>query len=71
MSVSKKKLKINGALYKFDSHFTVFSLLDYLGFNTELIVIDYNGSILPKEFWGQTPLKSNDNLEILTVAGGG
>jgi len=46
-------------------------LLNYLGFNTALIVVDYNGSILPKEFWSCTTLQTNDTIEILTVAGGG
>lgn len=43
----------------------------YLNFNTNLIVIDYNGSILQKEFWHKTNIKPNDNIEILTIAGGG
>ena len=37
----------------------------------ELIVVDYNGVILQKEFWSKTTLKANDSLEILTIAGGG
>ena len=64
-------LAINGVNYRFSGSFTVLSLLKYLGFNTTLIVIDFNGTILSKEFWSQTQLKSNDNLEILTLAGGG
>ena len=71
-SFAKKKTAIiNGKTYKYTGSFTILSLLEYLGFKTNLIVIDYNGTILQKEFWSHTALKQNDNLEILTVAGGG
>lgn len=58
-------------MYTFQVQFTVDSLLVYLGFNLDLIVIDYNGTVLQKEFWKQTYLNANDTIEILTVAGGG
>jgi sulfur carrier protein len=67
----KNTIVINGEVYKYETSFTVFSLLEYLGFQTDLIVVDYNGTILQKEFWGQTKIGINDTLEILTVAGGG
>lgn len=68
---TKMDLTINGERYKYTNSFTVFSLLKYLGFNKNLIVVDYNGTILQKEFWDKTYLKTHDSLEILTVAGGG
>ena len=71
MDFSLKLLTINGKRYKYKYSFTVLSLLTYLGFKTDLIVVDYNGTILQKEFWPQTRINSNDMLEILTVAGGG
>lgn len=71
MSLVKQTLTINGKGYKYKTAFTIFSLLTYLGFKTDLIVIDYNGTILQKEFWAQTKLEGGDTLEILTVAGGG
>lgn len=69
--LAKKKIYINGDAYSFTCNFTISSLLDYLRFNKKLIVLDYNGSILQKEFWSKIILKSNDKLEILTIAGGG
>ena len=71
MALSKKTLMINGQTYKYNASFTVLSLLTYLGFKVNLIVVDYNGVVLQKEFWPITNLKNNDKLEILTVAGGG
>jgi sulfur carrier protein len=50
---------------------STFDLLTYLGFNTDLILVDYNGTLLPKEQWEVLSLKEGDSLEILTLAGGG
>jgi sulfur carrier protein len=71
MLSSRKILTINGNSYEYQVSFTVLSLLEYLGFNTDLIVVDYNGVILQKEFWIQTTIENHAKLEILTVAGGG
>jgi len=64
-------LNINGFKYVFNSAFTIFELMDYLGFNKNVIVIDYNGVILDKNLWKKTYLENNDFLEILSIAGGG
>lgn len=67
----RKYIDINGEKYCFECNFTISSLLDYLRFNKALIVLDYNGSILQKEFWSRIKIKNNDRIEILTIAGGG
>ena len=66
-----KVLQINGSKYVLNSVMTIRQLMDYLGFNQNVIVIDYNGFILEKTLWPQTCLKNNDSLEILSIAGGG
>ena len=65
------KLNINGLLYEYEPPMSTFDLLTYLGFNTDLILVDYNGTLLPKEQWEVLSLKEGDSLEILTLAGGG
>lgn len=67
----KKTLTINGSKYLINSDFTIMELMTYLGFNKNVIVIDYNGIILEKILWNQTFLKNKDYLEILSIAGGG
>ena len=51
--------------------FTIFELMEYLGFNKRVIVIDYNGTILEKSLWKEIILQNKDCLEILSIAGGG
>ena len=67
------RLKINGTfyLYRVVSSSNILDLINYLGFNKNVIVIDYNGYILEKIRWDQTFLQNNDSLEILSIAGGG
>lgn len=69
--IKPKILNINGSSYIFNSAVTIFQLMNYLGFNKNVIVIDYNGAILEKALWKHTFLKDSDCLEILSIAGGG
>ena len=64
-------LNINGAKYIFNSTLTILELMNYLGFNQNVIVVDYNGLILEKRLWDSTLLKNKDSIEILSIAGGG
>ena len=66
-----KILNINGSQYLYNSNLTILELIDYLGFNKNVIVVDYNGIILEKKFWELTRLQTNDSLEVLSIAGGG
>ena len=50
---------------------SAYELIEYLGFNINLILLDYNGLILQKENWKTVSLEPNDQLEIITLAGGG
>jgi thiamine biosynthesis protein ThiS len=69
--MENKILNINGSKYVFSSKLNVLELMDYLGFNKNVIVIDYNGIIIEKSIWEFTSICDNDSLEILSIAGGG
>ena len=43
----------------------------FLNLNIDLIVIEYNKIILPKSLWKQTMIKNNDEVEFVTIVGGG
>ena len=64
-------LELNGIKYFFNSKFTILELINYLGFNKNVIVIDYNGILLDKGNWKKTILRGGDSLEIFSIAGGG
>tara|TARA_B110000977_G_C10792189_1_gene382870 strand:+ start:354 stop:560 length:207 start_codon:yes stop_codon:yes gene_type:complete len=67
----QNSFKINGSKYFYNNPFSILELMNYLGFNQRVVVIDYNGFILEKSLWGKTFVKNNDLLEILSIAGGG
>jgi|TARA_B100000482_G_scaffold174251_1_gene142627 thiamine biosynthesis protein ThiS len=54
-----------------DQSFSVSDLLVFLNLNIDLIVIEYNKIILPKSLWKQTVIKNNDEVEFVTIVGGG
>ncbi len=46
-------------------------LINCLGLNPKLIVVEFNGVILNQEKWNQQQVKDQDRLEIVTIVGGG
>ena len=62
--VNDRKLFLNQS-------FSVNDLLVFLNLNIDLIVIKYNKIILPKSLWKQTMIKNNDEVEFVTIVGGG
>ena len=42
-----------------------------LGHNPSLVVVEHNGAIVPKNQWESTAINDGDNLEIVTIVGGG
>ena len=70
----KKDLKIvniNGLKCGYHNSFSLLELVNYMGFNKNVIVIDYNGYILETNSWKTTFLQHDDSIEILSMAGGG
>ena len=42
-----------------------------LGFQPRLVVVEVNGTILPRQRWPQQPVQESDSLEVVTIVGGG
>lgn len=52
----------------------VFFLLDLvrcLGYETNPVVLEYNKEICPTTAWSLVPIQHKDQVEILTIVGGG
>ena len=68
------KITINGKIHNLESakHFlSLTNLIEQLGHHPNLIVIEFNGEILPPKNWAQQQVKDGDSLEIVTIVGGG
>ena len=46
-------------------------VIQQLGHHPKLVVVEYNGLILTPELWEAQQVQDGDNLEIVTIVGGG
>jgi sulfur carrier protein len=46
-------------------------VLEALGYRPQLVVVEFNGAILPRSRWGEQPVVESDVLEVVTIVGGG
>mgnify|MGYP001343960955 FL=1 len=51
--------------------FNIIDLVKFLHLDFDLIVIEYNKLILPKQLWEKTFIKNQDEIEFVTIVGGG
>jgi len=49
----------------------IMDLIVFLNLDFDLIVIEYNRLILPKILWKKTFIKNQDEIEFVTIVGGG
>ena len=47
------------------------AFLHQCGYEPRLVVVEFNGSILPRRHWSGQPLRAGDVLEVVTIVGGG
>ncbi len=65
------ELQVNGEARTCPLQTTLPQLLVQMGLNPRLLAVEYNGEILHRQFWEQTEMKAGDQLEIVTIVGGG
>jgi sulfur carrier protein len=46
-------------------------VIEALGHNPALVVVEHNGAIVPRRRWPDSTILNGDNLEIVTIVGGG
>ena len=46
-------------------------MLEHLGYRPQLVVVEFNGEILPRARWAEQPVREADGLEVVTIVGGG
>ena len=64
-------LKVNGEIRTCLPETILPNFLEQLGLNPRLVAVEYNGEILHRQFWDKTQMQEGDNLEIVTIVGGG
>jgi sulfur carrier protein len=67
----KIQINLNEQRYYITNSVTLIDFLLYLNYNVSLIVLEYNKKIIPKAKWKTTFLNSNDQIETITIVGGG
>jgi len=66
-----KKFFLNGEEFFSTKVITLLEIINYLNYNSSLLVLEYNQFICPKENWSKIFIKDKDKIEIVTIAGGG
>ena len=62
---------LNNEKYAIHQSINVYDLITYFNYNESLLVLEYNQVILNKMYWKTTFIKDLDEIEIVTIVGGG
>ena len=65
------QLQINGQCEEHPDGLTVADLLQQLDKNPSLVAVEVNRELVTRSKHAETTLKENDELEIVTLVGGG
>jgi thiamine biosynthesis protein ThiS len=68
---NRKHFLLNGQKYFIEDDVTIFELICYFNYNTSLLVLEYNNLICTKKNWNTIVIQNNDQIEIVTIVGGG
>lgn len=66
-----KKFFLNGEEFFSTTVITLLEIINYLNYNSSLLVLEYNHFICPKEKWHTIIINDKDKIEIVTIVGGG
>lgn len=64
-------VRINGEACQVPAGLTLEALLRHAGYEPRLVVVEFNGEILPRSRWSEQAVQAGDALEIVTIVGGG
>ena len=65
------KLTVNGEAREVPAGTTVAGLLETLGLAVDRVAVERNRELVRRPAFGDTPLAEGDELEIVTLVGGG
>ncbi len=64
-------LRVNGEQRRCPEGLRLDAVLVALGYRPRLVVVEFNGEILPRDRWSAQAVVESDVLEIVTIVGGG
>jgi sulfur carrier protein len=64
-------LRLNGEERTAPAGLTLDQVLEALGYQPQLVVVEFNGTILARQHWVSQPVVESDVLEVVTIVGGG
>lgn len=64
-------LTVNGQRHTFPSPMTVEDLISHFQLSQQRVAVERNRQIVPREVYACTALSTGDELEIVTLVGGG
>lgn len=65
------EVQVNGEQRRCTAGLTLDTVLEELGYRPQLVVVEHNGTIVPRRRWAEQPVRTGDNLEVVTIVGGG
>ena len=66
-----KSFFLNNEKYITEQQINLEDLITYFDYNESLLVLEYNQVIFDKSHWKETFIKDLDEIEIVTIVGGG
>ena len=64
-------LQVSGEPRRCPAGLNLNEALAALGYRPQLVVVEFNGAILPRSRWSTQPVVESDVLEVVTIVGGG
>jgi sulfur carrier protein len=65
------RVRINGDDQSLPAGLHLETMLRHCGYEPRLVVVEFNGEILPRSRWPDQAVVDGDSLEIVTIVGGG
>ncbi|MBW0165986.1 MAG: sulfur carrier protein ThiS [Vulcanococcus sp.] len=70
-STSTIEVRLNGDPMACPEGLSLLQLLELRGYKPQLVVVEFNGEILPRASWADQPVREADAVEVVTIVGGG
>ena len=71
MSENTIEVRLNGDPIRCPEGLSLLQMLEWRGYKPQLVVVEFNGEILPRARWADQPVREADGGEVVTIVGGG